>query len=86
MLFRSFLEKSNEDKIIPIRQREAAFKLTQLSLQVTTLFLSNIKKEEAIEIKAKLFENSYELASKIPCYILRHSLHGEFWKEIEKVL
>jgi hypothetical protein len=45
-----------------------------------------MKKEEITTCRTKIFSNAWDITSSVPCYILRHSLHGEFWKEIEKVL
>lgn len=81
-----FLEKSDTDETIKLLPGETVFIITNLASQMCNLYWRYMKKEEIIAWKKKIFENAWEIASKFPCYILRHSLQGEFWKEIEKVI
>ena len=41
---------------------------------------------EKKEMQMQLFKISSEIAGSIHCYTLRATLHGEFWKEIERVI
>jgi len=81
-----FIEQSNTDKILPVKKGEAAFIITRLAMQVYEKFLSCLDINEQYAERKKIFENAWEIASKVPCYILRCSLHGKFWEEIEKVI
>jgi len=80
-----FIEQSENDKVLSIRQGEAAIKITELSHPMYQINRPNTTKEEQIQIKAKIFSNAWDLASIVPCHILRCSLTGKFWEEIEKV-
>ncbi len=42
--------------------------------------------EEKLKIKELILNNISELVKNVPVFILRASLSGEFWKEMERVL
>lgn len=80
------LEQSTEDKIILLKPGEAALKITNLAAQIYSSYWEYTTEEEKKELKTKIFSNAWDLTTTIPSYTLRCSLHGEFWKEIEKVV
>ncbi len=81
-----FLERSEHDEVITLERKRSIFLINEMSVQASTVGLLNIDKEEERAVRLRLFNNSCELSKFIPAYILRVSLHGQFWKEIEKVL
>ena len=46
----------------------------------------NMDMEEKITIKHKIFDNACDMARAVPAYILRNSLNGRCWDEMEKAL
>lgn len=76
-----FLEKSDRDEVTPISTREGAMKIFYSSLQVYNM--EGMKKEEITEKKRILFESAWDIALNIPCYNLRVSIDGYFWKHLE---
>jgi len=81
-----FLEQAETDEIIPIGEGEATVRIYQSSEQLYSIDFMNPEEEEKTRLKKELFNNACELAKTVPAYILRVSLTGQFWKEIEKVL
>jgi SynChlorMet cassette protein ScmC len=81
-----FLEQSDEDKVEKIKPTQAAIEIYETLKFHSKGFLLKIKSLEKKEIHKNLFDTSINLAKSIKCYRLKATLHGEFWKEIEKVL
>lgn len=81
-----FLERSEHDEVIPLERKRSIFLINEMSMQASIIGVLNMEKEEKRLIRLRLFNNSCELSKFIPTYILRVSLHGQFWKEIEKVI
>jgi len=81
-----FLEQSDIDEVIPLNPIIGAQKIFESSKQVWGAYLGKIPKDEERKMIQNIFNHSFDLAKKTPCYILKATLHGEFWKEIEKVI
>jgi SynChlorMet cassette protein ScmC len=79
-----FLEQGKKDEVIPAGEGEAAMKIFT-SYEQEKVKLSYDKQIQT-SITKKAFDNSCNLAKAVPAYTLRATLHGEFWKEIEKVI
>jgi SynChlorMet cassette protein ScmC len=79
-----FLEQSDSDEVIPLGQAQAAVRVFQSAMQVWEWF--NLKREQKEALRRRCFENACELAKAIPAFLLRVSLKGQFWQEMEKVL
>ena len=80
------IEKSEEEKIIKLKARDAALKLFKNSMERLYLSFKALEKEEKNKFNAKLFNNIWNLLQKVPVYALKISLQGEFWKKIEEVI
>lgn len=81
-----FIEQAPSDEVVPIGQERAAVTINHSSINGRRPILWNLSHEEEREFKMKVFEDSCQLARAIPAYILRISLNGQFWEEMEKVL
>ncbi len=81
-----FIEQARSDEVVPIGQGQAAVSINHSSTDVCRPIWWNLDAEEKSTIKKKIFDNACQLARAIPAYILRISLTGRFWKEIERVL
>jgi SynChlorMet cassette protein ScmC len=81
-----FLEQSKNDEVISIGQGQAALLINQMANQVCYRNWKSLDLEKQALFRKELFSNSCELAKKIPAFILRVSLSGQFWEEIESVL
>ena len=81
-----FLEQAETDKVIPIMQGHAAILINQSVSQMYSYSWKRLDREEERMCKKKFFHNACELAKTIPAFILRVSLTGQFWVEMEKVL
>lgn len=81
-----FLEQAKNDEVISIGQGQAAILINKMANQVCYRNWKNLGLEKQALFKKELFNNSCELAKKIPAFILRVSLSGQFWEEIESVL
>jgi SynChlorMet cassette protein ScmC len=80
-----FLEQSETDEVVPIGQGQAAIMIYQLANQVWQRFWGDPSKDQRRAHNRRLFNNASELAKNVPSYILRASLSGRFWEEMEKV-
>ena len=81
-----FIEQSASDKVVPIGQGQTALFINDSSTEVINPIWWNMAMEEKIVIKKKIFDNACDMARAVPAYILRNSLNGRFWNEMEKVL
>jgi len=81
-----FLEQANIDEIVPLSQGKAAIFINKFATQICHRYWRNLDYEEEITFKKKLFNNACELAKTVPAFMLRVSLFGKFWNEIEKIL
>jgi SynChlorMet cassette protein ScmC len=81
-----FLEQGEIDEVIPMGQGQASVLITESSGQVYQSILRYLTRDEERTIKEKIFDNASQLAKIIPAFKLRVSLHGRFWKEMERTL
>lgn len=82
-----FLEQATCDNTVPVGQAKSAVSLYHAAAQVCGMPpLSSCSREHEREIHARIFENACEIARSVPCYLLRVSLTGRFWEEMERVL
>jgi SynChlorMet cassette protein ScmC len=81
-----FIAKARADEVVPIGQGEAAVLLHEAATDVCNPITRNMGAGEVRELNKLIFENSCRLVAKIPAFILRVSLSGHFWVEMEKVL
>lgn len=80
-----FLEQSNRDEVIPMNKGQAAINISQSAIQVFTRMFGEAYKGK-LEHKRTLFKNACRLANDIPVFRLLHSIKGQFWEEIERVI
>ncbi len=81
-----FIEQSASDKVVPMGQGQAAVLINNSSTEAINPIWWNMDMEEKTTIKKKIFDNASDMARAVPAYILRNSLNGRFWNEMEKVL
>jgi SynChlorMet cassette protein ScmC len=81
-----FLEQNETDAVLPIGDGQASILLTKSTMQLYNWRLLNFDCKEKTTRKKVLFNNACELAKTVPAYILRVSLEGRFWEEMEKVI
>jgi len=80
-----FLERAERrDAVVPINKYEAAARAIHLHSQMLNdlwfdLELGDFRKQRTI-----FFQNVTTLVNEVPCYVLRATLHGRFWEEIDK--
>lgn len=81
-----FLEQAERDEVIRLGEGTAAAFINESATQSCRRILRYIPHKEKIAFKKKVFENSSMLAMSVPAFVLRVSLTGKFWDEIERVL
>jgi SynChlorMet cassette protein ScmC len=81
-----FIEQSPSDKVVPMGRGQAAVRINDSSTEVINPIWWNMDTEEKTDIKKKIFDNASDMARAVPAYILRNSLNGRCWNEMEKVL
>ena len=81
-----FLEQAPHDKVKKIARTDSIRKLFESTKQIWESYWERIEKNDKINMTKKLFDTVFDITNKIPCYRLSATLHGEFWKEIEKVI
>ena len=81
-----FLEQSSKDKVVELSKSEALREVYDSMKQIWESHWERISKVEKQKMSTKLFDTAFNITKHIPCYKLKATLHGEFWKEIEGVL
>jgi len=81
-----FIEQSDLDASVCLGQGKAAFCMNESALQVYRKYWSMANDDNQRKFLSHLFDNSCEMAKKIPAFNLRVSLYGCFWEEIERTL
>lgn len=81
-----FIEQAASDKVVPTGQGQAAVRINDSSTEAINPVWREMDIKEKTEIKKKIFDNASNMAMTVPAYILRNSLNGRFWEEMEKVL
>jgi SynChlorMet cassette protein ScmC len=80
------LEQSLHDEVVPIGQAEAAVHIYQSACQTCPKIWSHYSPEEERASKKLLFENACLMSKSVPAFILRASLTGKFWEQMEKAI
>ena len=82
-----FLEQAGADSVEQIGPAAATSLLNKTSLaDWGPLAWAWLPEAETIALRQAAFRNICEIARSVPCYILRASLTGRFWEEMERVL
>ena len=54
--------------------------------QIWETFWVKMEKDAKIDMNKKIFDSAMDVVDMVPCYALKATLDGKFWKEIEKVI
>lgn len=82
-----FLVQAREDRVIPIDEVNSICLLAESAEQASLAISRSVaEKSKLRDIRSRRFHNVCELAKAVPCYVLRLSLSGAFWEDIEKVI
>ena len=81
-----FIEQSDVDAATLLGEGEAASWVNDSSLQAYSNYGYMHVDKNKKTLRRKIFDNSCEIARIIPAFRLKVTLHGSFWKEIERVL
>jgi SynChlorMet cassette protein ScmC len=81
-----FLEQNETDDVLPLGPGQTSILLTKSAMQLYNRRYMDFNFKQRITHKKLLFNNACELAKAVPAYILRVSLEGRFWEEMEKVI
>ena len=81
-----FLEQSENNEVIPIPAHRASILIAKSSIQIFMKSEPFRHRKDRVAIQSLVFNNAVNMAKAIPAFILRVSLNGQFWKEIEKTL
>jgi len=81
-----FIEQSDIDAATPVGSGEAVSRVNESTLQVYRKYWSVTHEENQRKFLKTLFDNSCDMVKSIPVFKLQVTLHGQFWKEIERVL
>lgn len=81
-----FLEQAAEDEVIEVSSAQAATRAYKATEQISVQTLRGLQPSDVRAIRHRLFENACDLVNAVPTYVLRASLDGKFWEEMERVL
>jgi len=81
-----FLEQAKTDEVRPVTPAISAGILHRVSREAWSAFLSRLRFDQKKNLDHSLFNACCAIANATPGYILRATLHGKFWREIENVL
>jgi SynChlorMet cassette protein ScmC len=79
-----FLQKSDTDMIKALPKPDSVQWIYESSMEVFKWFIEHMTKEDQINLKIMIFSNACNLVRQYPSFVLKTSLHGYFWAEIEK--
>jgi SynChlorMet cassette protein ScmC len=80
-----FLEQHPADEVIPLQTGQAAVFIQQSAIQVFTPAWHALPPEVVLPRRQQVFQNAADLAVRVPAYLLRLSLHGRFWEELDRL-
>ena len=80
-----FVERAATDEVVPIGAGKAAF-LINANAARYYLTSSDFSAAEQRETEEQLFATACTLAKEVSAFILRVSLHGSFWRNMEAAL
>lgn len=82
-----FLERADEDEVVPLPAHEAPMWLYHSIFPVYQRQLGRQLDAEAKRaFKTGLFDNACDMVRTVPCRVLRAGRYGRFWEPIEEVL
>jgi SynChlorMet cassette protein ScmC len=81
-----FLDQDVDDRIERVGPGRAVSMLVESAAQVSSLMKKGLSQKDKRSLHMEWFENLCNLARAVPSYILKASLTGAFWREIEKVV
>jgi len=81
-----FLEQSKTNEAVSLRKTEATAFINESASQICQRLWRRMDVMDQRNLRMKLFNNAIEMAKALPVFLLRVSLHGRFWEEIEKAL
>lgn len=81
-----FLQKSDEDEVLPLSSTDSAQWLYNSSFEVMEKWIKVFTNTRQREIKRQIFENACDLSRNTTSAILKATKHGSFWKGIERFM
>lgn len=81
-----FLSQAVEDRVESVGPGHAVSLLVECAEQTSQLMARGLSKEETRALHLERFNNLCALARVVPTHVLRISLTGAFWQEIEQML
>jgi|WetSurMetagenome_2_1015567.scaffolds.fasta_scaffold41509_2 hypothetical protein len=81
-----FVEQAEKDEVVPMGRGEAAILINALAAQMLQPGMLYLEEQQRKILRLKLFENTVAVARSVPAYLLKVSLDGEFWVEMDKAL
>jgi SynChlorMet cassette protein ScmC len=79
------LLQDENDRLCPIKTAEATYLVTRFAEQALSQIFFGTEYTRGNSLLKKIFDNSYDLAKSIPVYILKLSLRGEFWNQLDAI-
>lgn len=81
-----FLEHAETDDVVPMGEGQTAALVSLAAAEICRRSWMYMDRGRVRALRKKLFDNACELARAVPAFVLRVSLKGRFWEEMEKVL
>jgi SynChlorMet cassette protein ScmC len=81
-----FLDKAAEDEAEPMERAGAAVLLYDAAMYKYRFAMTGAAREELRAERAAVFSGTCDAAQRIPSFVLRVSLHGRFWEEMERAI
>ena len=82
-----FLEQADRDEAVALRkQDQVILMIFEAAKEVWGSVWERVGVKEKIEQSAALFHNTAEMSVAVSAFRLKATLHGEFWKEMERVI
>ena len=81
-----FLVQADEDEVLPVKAGEAACLLTECIEQVGARETCALPLDLRRDCRLQRFDNVSRVVREVPCFMLRLSLEGAFWRHLDTAL
>ncbi len=81
-----FLEQADVDEVLALSPGRASPLLFDAQKQVWERYWARLGEKTCEKQRTMVFDNACTMARTIPTFVLKATLHGRFWEEIEAVL
>jgi SynChlorMet cassette protein ScmC len=81
-----FLDKAVTNELISLGKGEAAVRIYQSATTMAEAYMQHLSRNEQHCLGSRMIQNACELSTAVPAFVLRTSLTGHFWDEMDRAI